>query len=791
MNRNLRNLHGRASEIACARDFLSRVSDTGTGNSGGVIVLGGPSGAGKTALADAILAEAGELGYDCYQTACEPFHEGMSYFPIRELVRQIARGRNVGEVIGELFGPLSPQVEMAAVSESLAADPGSRREAIVATFTNVILGSYKNQETQPILLFIDDLEHLDAGSADALICLISRLSEGRVVLIGAYRTDLVASAKHPLRAVMGSARRLEGMYQHFEVEGFDEDGFSSLVEALLEGPATLPTPFLKKLYDETEGNPLFTRELLRMLGSPDPRSGRAALRIVEGTWHFDGDVDLWEIPDTVEDVIASRLNLLDTEQRRELELAAVVGRRFAFEVLCGLMDAGEDELLTDLEKFLDFDLIRELDKTDDTFEFSHGKIREVLYSQISGLRRRRLHAQLAQVISNLTRSTNEDWDALIGEHLLLAAKKSEAFPFLLRAARNAQATGAATESATLFRKALDCVTGAVLEGDDSRMTIELELASALIASSAIPEAGNVLQQLLDTNTPAVVRVVAANLHGDALLYEGEVEQALTAYEESRRLALTLGDTEALCEVLCDLSELHGRQYERLSGLSSAVAQQHRRLYVDYVEQAYNLHDVVDGGALRARILRNKAKLARVSGDLSGAEDLYRRAIEASDARVSGHRFLVPYAKTLRRAGKTDQALETIERVLTWSSQVGSVRSQAIALQYKATFLMTRAESDQDIAAATNVAERSMTAHRSIGYAQGLRETGIVLGELALRANEADRAAQWFATSVAGSNLDAPHLYDAVAGELEANGEEDRAFRIRAALELLPDRATSA
>ncbi|MFP3599955.1 hypothetical protein, partial [Chryseobacterium sp. SIMBA_029] len=85
--------------------------------------------------------------------------------------------------------------------------------------------------------------------------------------------------------------------------------------------------------------------------------------------------------------------------------------------------------------------------SDESFEFSHGKIRDVLYAQLSGLRKRRLHAQVAGVISNLRASSNEDWDALIGEHLYLAAKYSDAFPYLLRAARNAQATGASTEAA--------------------------------------------------------------------------------------------------------------------------------------------------------------------------------------------------------------------------------------------------------------------------------------------------------------------------------------------------------
>lgn len=776
-------LYGRDAELASIRRTLERVTAQDAGPAGSVVMLSGASGAGKSALAEAVLSAAEELGYRCFRTACEPFHEGMSYFPVRELVRQMAEGRPVGDVVADQFGATSSEVEMAAVSESISADPASRREAIVATFTNVIMGDYRQPDSSPKLLFIDDLEHLDVGSADALICLVSRLGEGPVVVLGAYRSDRVAESTHPVRPVIASARRMEGVYQNHEIRGFGRSGFQALLESLLGGPANLPDSVTNKLFDETEGNPLFTRELIRMLCSPDPRSGRVSLREIDGAWRFEGDIGAWDIPDSVEEVIASRLNLLAVEERRELELAAVVGRRFAFAVLHGLMEAGEDELLEDLEKFLDVDLIRELQTSDESFEFSHGKIRDVLYAQLSGLRKRRLHAQVADVISNLRASSNEDWDALIGEHLYLAAKHADAFPYLLRAARNAQATGASSEAAVLFGKVLESSDGVVFTGDDSRASIQLELVNAHIGASEVADAGRLLSQLTDAANPPSVRVVALDLLGDVLLFEGEVDQALTAYEESRRLAEALDDTQALCEVLCDLAELHGRQYERQAGISPARAEDHRLQYIAQVDRAFAMHTDIPPGPLKARALRNKAKLSRVSGDLSTAESLYRQAIDTVDSRVTSHRFLIPYAKTLRRAGKAEDALNVIEKVLSWSTQVGSARSQAIGWQYKATFLMTLATDDESFAESYATAERALHGHRSIGYAQGIRETEIVLGEISLRTGDLTRAIEWFGSAADARDLADADLLDAIAIELDANGEEDRAAVVRGAIDL--------
>jgi tetratricopeptide (TPR) repeat protein len=389
---------------------------------------------------------------------------------------------------------------------------------------------------------------------------------------------------------------------------------------------------------------------------------------------------------------------------------------------------------------------------------------------------------VAEVISNLRASSNEDWDALIGEHLYLAAKPVEAFPYLLRAARNAQATGAASEAAALFTKALDSSEAVVFEGDDSRASIQLELVSAHISASEVEDAGRLLAQLTDVSHVPSIRVTALNLLGDVLLFEGETAQALDTYEQSRLLAESMGDAVALCEVLCDLAELHGRQYEQQAGVLPQEAEAHRRQYVAHVDAAYEMHHELPMGPLRARTLRNKAKLSRVSGDFATAESLYKQAIDAVDRRVASHRFLVPYAKALRRAGKPVEALQYIERVIAWSAQVGSARSQAIGWQYKATFLMTSGTEDKYFAEANAAAEHALHGHQSIGYVQGIRETHIVLGEIALRTGERERALEWFRAAASGEAREANEVLEVISAELDANGEEDRAAAIRKALE---------
>ena len=162
--------------------------------------------------------------------------------------------------------------------------------------------------------------------------------------------------------------------------------------------------------------------------------------------------------------------------RAELELAAVIGRRFAFQVMLNLSASGEDELLRYLEAFIGAHLIREIDDADLNFEFSHGLMRDVLYQSMSKIRRRRVHGQVADVLLQLYGSVSEDWDALIGEHLFQAGRNKEAVPHLLRAARAAMRILATVEAVNLYDRLLSVQSSLPTQ---EYLNIRIERAEAL------------------------------------------------------------------------------------------------------------------------------------------------------------------------------------------------------------------------------------------------------------------------------------------------------------------------
>ena len=183
------NLFGRENEIGRITEVLTAVEAEGHGRA---IFLTGEAGAGKTAIATAAIAAAQDRGFVTVQTPCEPFHAGISLYPIKELIRKLTGGASVTTFVNSAFGPTSYEAGIALNLESEDADSSLGREYTMATFANAVIGRSK-LAAQPVLLFLDDLERIDSASSDAILVLMSRIVDQPVVLLCAsIRSQLSA-----------------------------------------------------------------------------------------------------------------------------------------------------------------------------------------------------------------------------------------------------------------------------------------------------------------------------------------------------------------------------------------------------------------------------------------------------------------------------------------------------------------------------------------------------------------------------------------------------------------------
>jgi|GEM_PF-2951125 len=782
-----RTLFGRDREIYSIRSILHRQP------LGGMLLFAGDSGSGKSALIRLAAAEAASCGHLALSASCEQFNAGITFFLVRELIRQITASQPPRELIAAAFGPTSFEAEYLKTFLSDSSDRQAIHEATIATFVNLVVATSR-VNSAGIVLVLDDLDHVDSSSADALVALANRLSEAPLALIGSYRSDLVDSVQnHPILPLVSKVRLSRETSDVCSICPLPRGAIQSVVEQFLGGPCSATNLFFTRLVDETEGNPLFIREVLHSLTQSGPDGAPALLVRNDAAWNLTSNTrQSWRIPETIEAAIEQRLSALSETDRTLLNTAAVIGSSFRFETLLGVSGTSEDDLLSAIERFIDLNLIREVQGLPNTFAFRHVKVAEVVAAQLSAMRRVRLHSRIADQLLTERALFHEDvWAGLVGDQLFDAARFDEAIPHLLSSGTAAlEARNVATAVAALTR-CLDAHSQASSADTISLCDVQYRLADAYRIAGLVDEARAMFTVVSTTAAPSVRPARwALNQLGDLEKAKGRIDEAIRFFTAANEAAAASDDTELLAETAGDLAELYMRQYELLAGVDEAASQEAFASYRTHLTQEISLAQSIEDSSVRARALRNQAKYERVAGDPERAIQLYEASIACGGEDAKSHRFLIPYAKALKLVGRTDDAIEVTKRVLAWSTQLGVVGSEGIALQYLGLFTMelTEPPKQENLAAAREALLRSISIHRELQYTQGIQETATNLVQCALLCGDLREADRWlsecFDPTIYERLGDDARRVTALGERLRANGEPERAALIHRTFEAL-------
>jgi tetratricopeptide (TPR) repeat protein len=232
-----------------------------------------------------------------------------------------------------------------------------------------------------------------------------------------------------------------------------------------------------RAFAETEGHPLFILERGRteLEGATQPSSIRT--------------------PPQVQSVVAARLSLLSEEARATAEVAAAVGRDFSFPILAQASDLEEDALVRALDELWRRHIVRV--QARERWDFSHDRIREVVYAGIGPARRRLIHRRIAQAMELLSEGRLDEVSASIGAHLDRGGQPGRAIPFLERAAAFATRISANEEAIRCLTRALHLVD-ALPEGTErDRQELGLRSSLSVALNSARGYAAPEVEQNLD------------------------------------------------------------------------------------------------------------------------------------------------------------------------------------------------------------------------------------------------------------------------------------------------------
>jgi class 3 adenylate cyclase len=437
---------GREQEIAQLRSsFEEALSGRGS-----LVLLVGEPGIGKTRTAEELAIYARLRGAQALMGRCWEGEGAPAYWPWVQVIRSYVHDREP-QALMSVMGAGAADIAQ-VVSEVRERLPGlptppslEPEQARFRLFDSITTFLKNASAAQPLVLVLDDLHWADKPSLLLLQFLTSELRGARALILGTYR-DVELGRQHPLAQTLGELAR-ENLSRRILLRGLTQGDVARFIQttAGISPPADLVTA----VYRETEGNPFFVNEIVRLL-------------VADGRLEHPQDVQHWSvsIPQGVREVIGRRLDHLSEDCNRILGVSSVIGREFHLDILERVSESPGEDLLELLEEAAGARVIAEVAGAPGRYTFSHALIRQTLYDELSATRRVRLHRRIAQVLESLYGAAPEHHLVELAHHFLQAASGgdvSKAVDYAIRAGERAASTLAYEDAAEQYERALQAL----------------------------------------------------------------------------------------------------------------------------------------------------------------------------------------------------------------------------------------------------------------------------------------------------------------------------------------------
>ncbi len=705
----LRPLVGRVRERAVLIDALEALQQ----RRGGVCIIEGEAGLGKSRLLEELQDHAYALNLAVGVGASDAVEQTTPYHSWRDVLQELLglelgsdpalRREQVARAIGPDLRDYAPLLSAMLLldlpdndltlpmTDQLRAE--NTRAVLIAILSNVAA-------SHPLALILEDTHWMDSASWALALEVGRRLPAALLILATRPQAELLPAAFSELAALAGN--------RYLRLQPLPATAILALVGQRL-GVSHLPPEVETLILHKAEGNPFFSEELAYALRDT------GILQIAGGECRLAPNIDLSQItfPDTVQGVVASRIDKLPPPQQLALKVASVIGRVFAFRVLGAVypVDIDKPHLATYLEVLQDLDITpRDASSLELQYLFKHAITQEVAYSFLLFAQRRELHTAIArwyeQSATDLTPFyplLAHHWSRSVDETQAVHPARASAIHYLTLAGEQALRTSAFREARTFFEQALTLTPTMALTLERAQLLNNLgetyfqlsdynaaedQLKASLALARVVEDRQGIVNALsnlgrvgwqLGTYAEAQLYLeegleLATDLHdltgvahilknlGVVAYYRGKNAQARFYFERSLQLSRELGEPVLIGSLLNNVGNA-----ARMDG---AYAQA-RTYYAEGLEvcQKYNIHWVM------AMLLGNLALVAHTTGALDEAHGYHEASLRLH--RQNGNKWGISIVKRemgllAHELGQHDQASEDFYEGLTIALEINAL-----------------------------------------------------------------------------------------------------------------------
>lgn len=452
------------------------------------VLITGEAGVGKSRLAEDFLGWAGQQGIVTAKARSYAAEGQLSLAPVTEWLRSDGLRPHVARLdevwlteVARILPELMVGQAVAARNEMLP-EFGQRQrffEALArATFAT----------PQPLLLLIDDLQWCDRETLEWLHYLLRFDPTARLLIVGSVRAEELPQ-QQLLRTLLLHLRATIGMTE-IALHPLDAAETAKLAVQVAGSPLDLPIAAAMLLFHETGGYPLFVVETVRAdLGWALDASGGTHLRSANATQ---------TLSPRVHAVLEGRLMQLSLQARAFAELAATIGREFTLDLLIAAGNIEADAAACALDELWHKRIVREHGAN--SYDFTHDKLREVAYAEISAPQRHMLHRHVAHALETLHAEDLDPVRGQIAAHLERAGLTERAIPHYRMAALVAQRMYANEDAIAMLTRSLALLEQLPPSAKREAQELDMQLALAALYRTALgwtaPELERALERAL-------------------------------------------------------------------------------------------------------------------------------------------------------------------------------------------------------------------------------------------------------------------------------------------------------
>ncbi len=696
---------GRESEVELLVSHLNGALH----KKGSIAVIGGEPGIGKTRLCEEILVYARGRSFLTAAGRCYAPPLRLSYEPFIEIFRQILKGPGreillsqqpfwltcAGQIIPELIpGHSVPILPPFPVEQEKRRFFEALTRLLIAVSAQI-----------PLVLFLDDLHWVDDETLEVLTYLVRQVSTEKILILATYRAEEISTNPLFLK-FLTSIQRLSSrviLLSHLSNEAL-ENLFMKMKSR--DQSSREMEQMAQRIYEGTQGNPLFVVESLQALLE------KGILKVnARGKWIAPESDQMerieWELPDGIRQIILSRLDWVEPDQRKTLGLLSTLSRLFTQDFLTKLLQPERMESAMVLEGLIRFGFLQEDPHLKGTYRFVHENIRQTIYNSLTFSQKQAFHLRAAQTLESAP--SRDGIDQELAQHYLTAEVWGKAFHYLKEAAR-ASLRSYAYGTALIFIQqaeelfALHGVTFVDNEARDRqnlslyklkekvldelgqikkreevvshmiqiarRLSDPVELGEAYLALANIRNATQQWQEGVDLAEQALdlfkkeknreKTALALRELGYIYWHSGQLEKALQANQEALALHEEIGNRSGVAGDLHNLGQIYASMGNYDKGM-------------EYYRQARREFQKIGDRNSEGRTLNILSRISRLTGNLAEAIDNTLEALEMhrqESDRLGEIHFLLNAASLYLVLGNTQEALKYYQSALKITKEIG-------------------------------------------------------------------------------------------------------------------------